>query len=105
MPKKAETLFKEKVLDDLKALGARCFAEKIQQKATCGTPDIFACVGGTFVAIELKTDVGRLEKLQEYVLRKVVAAGGVAFRSSPETWARDLELISTLARPVSHVCP
>ncbi|MDR2046792.1 MAG: VRR-NUC domain-containing protein [Clostridiales bacterium] len=36
---------------------------------TAGIPDIIACIGGRFVAFEVKTEEGKTTALQEYVGR------------------------------------
>ena len=43
-----------------------------------GVPDILACIGGRFVAIEVKQDAGRVSALQEAHQRQIRAAGGVS---------------------------
>ena len=44
-----------------------------------GTPDILACINGTFVAIEVKRPVGRVSPLQKAKIKLIRQAGGVAF--------------------------
>lgn len=45
-----------------------------------GTPDILACVGGRFVGIEVKKQTGGIvSKLQEFKIKQIHEAGGVAF--------------------------
>lgn len=44
-----------------------------------GTPDIVACINGTFVAIEVKRPGGIVSKLQKANIRLIHQAGGVAF--------------------------
>lgn len=93
--KKPETIFKEKVLRDLRAAGA--WAEKIQQVGIRGTPDILACLNGRFIALELKKDKeARIDKLQVVKLRKISKLGGISFLVSPETWQEILEKIIRL---------
>lgn len=46
---------------------------------TAGIPDIIACIGGRFVAFEVKTETGKLSKLQEITIDKIRKAGGLAF--------------------------
>jgi Holliday junction resolvase len=58
-----------------------------------GVPDILACVNGQFVAIELKTETGRLSKLQEYNLAKIKESGGQALVLRPSGFAAFQELI------------
>ena len=95
VPKKKETLFKEKVQDDLRKI-PNCWFVKVQQVSVRGTPDILACVNGVFVAIELKTETGKLEELQEYNLRKIQDARGIAFVIIPGTWRYHLEVLLAL---------
>ena len=56
---------------------------------TAGIPDIIACIGGHFYGFEVKTEKGRPTKLQEAVIRKILAAGGTALvvRSADEVRA------------------
>ncbi len=53
------------------------------QFTKAGVPDLICCVNGQFVAIELKTDTGRLSKLQEYNLAKIKESGGQALVLRP----------------------
>ena len=46
---------------------------------TAGLPDIICCIGGRFVAFEVKTPTGKLSKLQEITIRNIRAAKGEAF--------------------------
>lgn len=43
-----------------------------------GAPDRLACYRGTFVAIETKTQGGRLSASQRVELRRIEQAGGIA---------------------------
>jgi hypothetical protein len=45
-----------------------------------GLPDIICCIGGRFVAFEVKTPSGKLTTLQESTLRKINAAKGCAYK-------------------------
>ena len=58
----------------------RCFAWKTHggMYGTAGIPDIIACVGGRFVALEVKQPGGKLSRLQEATIEKIRTAGGVA---------------------------
>ena len=49
-----------------------CFAWKEHggMYGTAGIPDIIACIGGRFVAFEVKTPTGKLTKLQEITIQK-----------------------------------
>lgn len=59
-----------------------CFAWKTHGGvyAQAGIPDIIACVGGRFVAFEVKTSSGKLTKLQEVTIRKINEAKGKAYK-------------------------
>lgn len=45
---------------------------------TAGIPDIIACIGGKFYGFEVKTERGKPTALQEAILRKINAVGGIA---------------------------
>ena len=63
-----------------------CWKEHGGLYGTAGIPDIIACVDGRFVAFEVKTETGRLTKLQEVTLGRIRDAGGRAYmvRSAAE---------------------
>lgn len=47
---------------------------------TAGIPDVIACINGKFVAFEVKTETGKLTKLQEITIQKIRNAKGQAFK-------------------------
>ena len=49
-----------------------------------GIPDILACVNGIFVAIEVKTDTGKISPLQSREINAIRECGGMAFILRPE---------------------
>ena len=57
-----------------------CFAWKEHggQYGTAGLPDIICCIGGRFVAFEVKRPTGKLTKLQERALLRIQRAKGYA---------------------------
>jgi len=57
-----------------------CFAWKTHGGlyGTAGIPDIIACVGGQFLAFEVKQPGGKLTKIQGVTIRKINEAGGKA---------------------------
>lgn len=59
-----------------------CFAWKEHGGiyGTAGIPDIIACIRGRFAAFEVKTDSGRLTKLQEATIQKIKDAKGKAYK-------------------------
>ena len=69
-----------------KTPGCFCWKEHGGMYGTAGIPDIIACVGGRFVAFEVKTDKGRVSRLQEITLDRIRDAGGWAYvvRSAAE---------------------
>jgi hypothetical protein len=93
--KKVETKFKEKVLSDLKTLNTSWFF-KTQERGRRGVLDIIACLNGGFCSIELKTDNGKLDRLQEYVIGEIRQAKGFAIATTPSKWPQHFELIKEL---------
>jgi len=74
-----------------------CFSWKTHGGAygTAGIPDIIACLHGRFLAFEVKTETGKLSKLQEITIQSIREAEGKAFtvRSAAEVAAilKDME--------------
>lgn len=68
-----------KILRYLKTV-PKCFAWKEHGGiyGTAGIPDIIACIDGRFYAFEVKTPVGKTTKLQDAIIRKILACGGTA---------------------------
>ena len=66
-----------------------CWKEHGGMYGTAGIPDIIACVDGRFLAFEVKTETGRLSRLQEITLKRIREAGGRAYmvRSAAEVAA------------------
>lgn len=86
MPKKPETLFAEKFDRILKDIyGHEIVIFNIQQKTRRGDPDRLICIRGTFLAVELKVQGGRLAPLQNLKLKEVRLARGLALVITPET--------------------
>jgi len=57
-----------------------CYAYKTHGGfyGSAGLPDIICCIGGHFVAFEVKTDLGKTTALQEACLHKLREAGATA---------------------------
>mgnify|MGYP001093460241 CR=1 FL=1 len=86
---------KEKTITDqiLKYLKAqRCFAfkEHSGMYSTAGIPDIICCYKGQFMAFEVKTEKGKLSKLQEITIERIQQAGGVAFKVTSVQEVKDI---------------
>lgn len=56
--------------------GRGIYYKKIVLANSGGTPDIFACIGGKFVAFEIKSEKGKPTELQLYNQRKIRECGG-----------------------------
>lgn len=97
MSKKPETLFKERALERLRAIPGTHW-EKIQQKSIRGTPDILGVANGRSVAIELKTDVGRVDALQTYNMGRWWKAGATTFIMTPSSFEKDLAEIVKISQ-------
>ena len=57
-----------------------CWKEHGGMYGTAGIPDIIACIGGRFVAFEVKVPGNKLTKLQEITLQRIKDAKGQAFK-------------------------
>ena len=67
------------ILTHLRSLdGCFCWKEHGGPYSTNGIPDIICCYRGRFVAFEVKTEKGRLSRLQDAVIRQIGRAGGLA---------------------------
>ncbi len=76
-----ETNITAAIMRHLKAIpGCFCWKEHGGIYGTSGLPDIICCVTGRFVAFEVKTESGRLSKLQELAIAKIAEAGGRAHK-------------------------
>lgn len=79
-----EAKFKQKVkrrLDELNDMYYYC----TQEMSRHGTPDIIGCYRGLFFAWELKTETGRVSKIQEVILERISVAGGLSAVVTPST--------------------
>lgn len=71
--------------------------ESIQQIGIGGTPDILGCVGPYFVAIEVKTNLGKTSALQKYKLGQIKAAGSIALTVTPDNMDDTLKFLENLS--------
>ena len=93
----SETAFKNKVRAALKTLPG-CWFVKTQQVAIRGTPDLLCCIGGRFVALELKrSQEAKADPLQAYMLAQIENAGGVAVVAHPDNWADVFSVLVALS--------
>ena len=79
--KMKEKAITNQILKYLKSL-PECYAFKEHGGlyGTSGIPDIIVCYKGKFVAFEVKTEKGKLSKLQEITIDKIRNAKGMAFK-------------------------
>lgn len=70
-----------KIIKYLESVGA--YVVKVVASNKSGTPDILACYRGIFLAIEVKRHETKtnVSELQEYNIKKIKEAGGVAIVS------------------------
>ena len=57
-----------------------CWKEHGGMYGTAGLPDIICCIKGRFVAFEVKTEKGKLTKLQEITIQRIQRAKGEAYK-------------------------
>ena len=76
-----EKTITNQILKYLKSI-PECFAFKEHGSiyGVSGLPDIICCYKGKFVAFEVKTEKGKLSKLQEMTIAKIQKANGMAFK-------------------------
>lgn len=73
-----EKKVKQRVVAQLKALGAYYFYPVTGGYGSSGVPDVVCCLNGRFIAIECKAGKGKTTALQDKNLNEIRAAGGVA---------------------------
>jgi len=67
-----------------------CWKQHGGQFGTAGVPDIICCLNGRFVAFEVKTESGKLTKLQEAAILKIQRAKGEAFKVTSLTEVKEI---------------
>ena len=77
----SEKIITHKILSYLKSQDhCFCFKHHGGRYGTAGIPDIICCFHGRFIAFEVKTDKGKLTKLQETMLERIQKAKGKAYK-------------------------
>lgn len=97
MSKQNETVFKEKVAARLKTF-KNTWHVKVQQLSVSGTPDFLICLNGVFIALELKTDSGKVSKLQEYNLNKIAKCGGISIVLMPQNYDETMLFLDNISQ-------
>lgn len=86
-----EKTITDKILKYLKSQ-SECFAFKEHggMYGTAGVPDIICCYKGKFIAFEVKTEKGKLSKLQEITIEKIRMAQGMALKVTSLEEAKEI---------------
>jgi len=92
-----EKKVKDKVVQQLKLLGAYYFYPVTGGYGGSGVPDIVGCYRGHFFGIECKAGRNKPTPLQEKNLRQITAAGGLSLVINEENLATVSEQLSALA--------
>jgi len=58
--------------------GQGYYVVNVMKASRSGVPDLLVCIEGTFVGLEVKTDIGRPTELQKYNIAQINDAGGIA---------------------------
>lgn len=51
-----------------------------------GVPDLLTCINGKFVAIEVKSQIGKTTKLQDFHMQEIRNCGGIAMVVRPSNF-------------------
>lgn len=94
-----EKKVKDKVVGILKDEGAYYFFPATHGFGRSGVPDIVACVGGHFLAIECKAGKNKPTALQVREIEHIRRCGGVAVVANEENWEMVRELVRTMKVP------
>lgn len=92
----AEKAFENKVKKYLQDKGCWLVKFFANRMTSVGVPDILACVNGWFVGIEVKTENGKMSKLQFYQMTKIIQAGGIHVVLYPHNFDKFKTLIEAL---------
>ena len=71
-----ESSIQKKIIDYLHSIGA--WTVKTIQCNKAGVPDILCCLEGRFIALEVKTDIGKPSALQLRTIKQINNAGGIS---------------------------
>lgn len=79
-----------------------CYANNLHGSAWCGkgTPDIIACIGGRYVAFELKVGKNDLQSDQRIRKKRILRAGGLHF--TPRTFEEFKEIVDDLCQKYAN---
>jgi hypothetical protein len=90
-----EKKVKQRVVVQLKALGAYYFYPTTGGFGSSGVPDVVCCYQGRFIGIECKAGKGKTTALQDKNLQEISAAGGLAMVVNEETVEQVTDLLKS----------
>ncbi len=91
-----EKQFENKVKRYLKSKNIYYFKYFGNAYSTPGILDLTLCVNGRFVAVELKSEKGKVSVLQEYNIKEIKRCGGIAIVLRPSEFEEFKVLIESL---------
>lgn len=98
-----ESAIQRRLLDKIEEIDA-VYVRKIAQSIYShgGVPDIVGCIGGLWFSIEVKTNKGKLSKLQEREGKLIEEAGGIFLVCYGE---KDIEYVLSILRHAALYAP
>lgn len=90
-----EKKVKQRVVAQLKAMGAYYFYPVSGGFGTSGIPDVICCYQGRFIGIECKAGKGKTTALQDKNLAAISAAGGLAMVVNEENVEQVTDLLKS----------
>lgn len=90
-----EKKVKQRVVAQLKALGAYYFYPVTGGFGSSGVPDVVCCLDGRFIGIECKAGKGKTTALQDKNLRGISEAGGLAMVVNEENVEQLTDLLKS----------
>ena len=91
-----EKQFENKVKKYLTSKGCwvlKTFSNGVQR---AGVPDLLICCNGYFLGVEVKSETGKPTELQEWNIRKIQEAGGIAMVLYPNQFEEFQQAIERL---------
>lgn len=82
----SEKAFENKVKKYIESKGGWVVKYFANAFTKSGIPDLLVCYKGKFIALEMKTDKGKVSDLQRYHINQVIHSGGYARTLRPSEW-------------------